>query len=143
MTDPIFHNIYIAPGTVKQSRWLDAPVVVLPGPENSLVIHRAWKRGWAFAGTVKHVWWAGDLALVQARHALYLLRAESVPHPSITGHELAILRGLAAGLTTLAISKQIYLSESRIQHAINGLLAKLGANNRTHLIAIAKDQGMI
>jgi DNA-binding CsgD family transcriptional regulator len=143
MTDAVFHNIYLAPGTVKHSQSLTTPVAVVPGPANTLVLHRAHGQGWAFAGPIEHVWWAGDLALVQARHALYLLRADSIPHPAITAYELAILRGLAAGLTTRAIAKQIYLAESTTHNTITRLLAKFGANHRTQMIAIAKDQGLI
>jgi DNA-binding CsgD family transcriptional regulator len=143
MSDPPFHAISIAPGIAIECHLLRFPLTLLPGPDNTLAVYQNWEKGWDFAGSVERVWWAGDLVLVQARQALYLLRAESLPQASINAHELAILRGLAAGWSTHAIAQQIYLTEGTIEQYIKRLRAKLGANHRAQLIAIAKDQGLI
>jgi DNA-binding NarL/FixJ family response regulator len=133
MSDPLFHAISIAPDIVHHCHLLRFPLAVLRGKDN----------GWDFAGSVQRVWWAGDLALAQTRHALYLLPADSIPRPAVSAYELAILRGLAAGLNIQAIAQQIHLVEGSIHRYSLRLRTRLGANHSPHLIAIAKDQGLI
>lgn len=143
MTEPVFKAISIAPDIVSHCHLLHFPLAVLRGPNNALVVYRVKENGWDVAGGVERVWWAGNLALVQTRHNLYLLPAEGLPRPPVSAREREILHRLAAGSNTQAIAQQLYLSEGTIQLYIRQLLARLGANHRAHLIAIAKDQGLI
>lgn len=143
MTDPIFQVVYIAPELANRSHRLTAPVGVMLGPEETLVLYRAWASGWGLVSTIDRVRWAGDLALVQVRDSLYLLRADALPRPAVTEQDQTILRGLAAGGNNREIGAQLHLAESTIEQYIKRLLVKMGAKQRAQLIAIAKDQGLI
>lgn len=143
MTDPVFQVVYIASDLARRSHRLTAGVVVLPGPEQTLLVHRASVNGWVVTGTVDRVRWAGDLALVQVRDVLYLLRADALPRPTVTEQDQAILRGLAAGGSHRDLAVELRLTEGTIHQYITRLLRKLDAKNRAHLIAVAKDQGLI
>jgi DNA-binding CsgD family transcriptional regulator len=143
MTNPLLHTIYIAPDLASQCHPLTAPIAVLPGPDNALVLYRAGVSGWAFAGWADPVRRAGSLALVQVRDALYLMRADILPHPAVSVHERAILQGIAAGWQNRAIAAHLHLSEGTINQYLKRLNDRLGAKHRAHLIAIAKDQGRI
>jgi DNA-binding CsgD family transcriptional regulator len=143
MTASVFHVVYIASDLASRSHRLTTPLAVLPGPDDRLVVYRNGASGWSVAGGVDQVRWAGDLALVQVRDALYLMHADTLPRPSVTAHERAILHGLAAGWTHRDLARQIHLAEGTIHQYISRLHVRLGAKHRAHLIAIAKDQGLI
>jgi DNA-binding NarL/FixJ family response regulator len=143
MTDSLFHVVYVASDLARRSHRLTTDVVVLPGPEQTLLVYRASANGWIVTGSVDRVRWAGDLALVQARDVLYLLRADALPRPTVTEQDQAILRGLAAGGSHRDLADELRLTEGTIHQYITRLLRKFGAKHRAHLIAIAKDQGLM
>lgn len=61
----------------------------------------------------------------------------------LSSSELAIVRGIAAGQSYRQIALELHLTEGTIGQYVKRIRAKLGAHHRAHLIAIAKDQGLI
>lgn len=62
---------------------------------------------------------------------------------ALTQTEVAILQGVAQGLTHRAIARQLGYQESTISQYANRLARKLGAHSRIHAVTIAKDLGLI
>jgi DNA-binding CsgD family transcriptional regulator len=56
-------------------------------------------------------------------------------------HEVLVL--LADGLTTAQVAGQLSLSEHTVRSRVKATLAKLGARNREHAIAIAFREGAL
>jgi DNA-binding CsgD family transcriptional regulator len=135
--------LYVAPDIAGECHALTAAPVLLPGPDGRVVVYASHASEWGFEGWAEHVTQVGALTLVQVRDALFLLRADRLPHPTITAQEQAIVRGIAAGLSYRHLSPQLGLAESTIAQYVKRINHKLGAHNRAHLIAIAKDRGMI
>ncbi len=135
--------LYIDPSIASQCEPLTVPLDLLPGPDGRTVLYANRDGGWEFEGWVEHMTQTGTLTLVQLRHTLFLLRADTLQHPSITAQEQSILRGIAAGQSYRQIGFQVHLSESTIVQYARRIREKLGAHHRAHLIAIAKDKGII
>lgn len=57
--------------------------------------------------------------------------------------ELAILPGLAAGLTNIEIGNAHHISEDTVKTRVRRILAKLNARNRTHIVGIAYRNGLL
>lgn len=57
-----------------------------------------------------------------------------VPGPSLTARELEILRLLARGLDTPALTRTLGLSRATVRNHIQRVLAKLGAHNRLEAV---------
>lgn len=62
---------------------------------------------------------------------------------SLTVQEVEIVRGIAAGWSNRQIAAHLSLSEGTINQYTKRINDKLGANHRAHMIAIAKDYGII
>jgi len=60
---------------------------------------------------------------------------------SLTEREREVLELLADGLTTSEVAKTLSLSEHTVRSRVKAALAKLGARNREHAIAIAIREG--
>jgi DNA-binding NarL/FixJ family response regulator len=54
-----------------------------------------------------------------------------------------ILRRVATGNSNKVIASQINVSEATIKGHVKSILAKLGANDRTHAVTIAMKRGFI
>jgi len=61
----------------------------------------------------------------------------------LTPPELEVLAGVADGLTDEQIARRRIRSVSTCKHQLQRLLAKLGANNRAHAVAIALRSGVL
>jgi DNA-binding NarL/FixJ family response regulator len=65
-------------------------------------------------------------------------------HPSLlTERERAILRAVASGLTTAAISKQLWVSEHTVKFHLTNIYRKLGVSNRAGAIRYAIQHDMV
>jgi DNA-binding CsgD family transcriptional regulator len=135
--------LYVAPGIVSQCEMLAGTPALLPGPDGRMVVYTDRDSRWTFEGWVEHMGQVGTFTLVQLRGAFLLLRADTVRHPSLTAQEQMILRGIAAGQSYRQMAPQLHLAESTTAHYAKRLRVKFGANDRAHLVAIAKDQGII
>jgi DNA-binding NarL/FixJ family response regulator len=60
----------------------------------------------------------------------------------LTGREVAILRLLADGRSTIEIARQLAYSERTIKNTIHQLTTRLGLRNRAHAVAFAVRRGI-
>jgi DNA-binding NarL/FixJ family response regulator len=71
-------------------------------------------------------------------------RPSSEPDTSpLTARERAILEAVAAGLTTDAISKKLWVSEHTIKFHLTNIYRKLGVSNRASAIRYAHEAGFV
>lgn len=64
------------------------------------------------------------------------------PFPSLTDREFEILDKMSRGLRNDAIAGRIGLSIKTVQNNVSSILLKLGATDRAHAVAIARDAGL-
>lgn len=73
-----------------------------------------------------------------------VLRAaqDAYPFPGLTPRERDVLDRLSHGLSTQAIADRLGLSTKTVQNNISQVLLKLGARDRAHAVALARDAGV-
>jgi DNA-binding NarL/FixJ family response regulator len=59
------------------------------------------------------------------------------PEPALTARERSILEAVAEGLTTTAISKQLWVSEHTVKFHLTNIYRKLSVTNRAGAIRYA------
>jgi DNA-binding NarL/FixJ family response regulator len=64
------------------------------------------------------------------------------PLPSLTDRERSILSAVAAGLTTAAISRDLWISEHTIKFHLTNIYRKLGVVNRAGAVRYALENGI-
>ncbi|HGS0007366.1 TPA: response regulator transcription factor [Streptococcus pneumoniae] len=64
------------------------------------------------------------------------------PNP-LTEQEIAVLKGIARGLSNQEIADQLYFSNGTIRNYVTNILSKLDAGNRTEAANIAKESGWL
>jgi len=69
--------------------------------------------------------------------------AEYAGAETLTARELEVLRLVAAGRSNKAIASDLQISESTVKGHLATVLAKLGADGRTHGVTIAVKRGII
>lgn len=69
--------------------------------------------------------------------------AEHVMDDELSLRQLAILRLIAAGNANKIIADQLEIGEATVKSHVTSILAKLGANDRTHAVTIALRRGII
>jgi DNA-binding NarL/FixJ family response regulator len=69
--------------------------------------------------------------------------AEHATDGALTPREIDVLRLIAAGNANKEIGAQLSLSEVTVKSHVKNILAKLGANDRTHAVTIALKRGII
>lgn len=69
--------------------------------------------------------------------------AEHVTEDALSDREVNVLRQVAAGNSNKIIGAQLSVSEATIKGHMKSILAKLGANDRTHAVTIAIKRGII
>ena len=70
-------------------------------------------------------------------------RASVTPRTSVTPRELDLLRYLAEGHTNKEIARAMVLAEDTVKKAVQTLVAKLGATDRTNAVVVALRTGLI
>lgn len=63
--------------------------------------------------------------------------------PTLTGREVEVLDGLARGLPTKLIGRDLGVSPKTVEAHVARVLAKLGARNRAHAVSLAMEQGLV
>ena len=69
--------------------------------------------------------------------------AEHVTDDMLSDREVDVLRRVAAGTSNKLIADQLNVSEATIKGHMKNILAKLGANDRTHAVTIAMKRGFM
>ncbi|MFL5864617.1 MAG: response regulator [Solirubrobacteraceae bacterium] len=67
---------------------------------------------------------------------------EPAPQAALTAREQAILRAVAQGLTTAAVSKDLWVSEHTVKFHLTNIYRKLGVANRAGAIRYALENGL-
>ena len=69
--------------------------------------------------------------------------ADHVTEDALSEREIEVLRRVAAGNSNKIIGVQLSVSEATIKGHMKSIMAKLGANDRTHAVTIATKRGFI
>ena len=69
--------------------------------------------------------------------------AEHATDDALTPREIDVLSLVARGNANKAVAAQLSLTEETVKSHIRNILAKLGANDRTHAVAIGLKRGII
>jgi DNA-binding NarL/FixJ family response regulator len=136
--------------------WPDVRIVVLSASDDRPTIDAALAAG-ASAYIVKSVN-PFDIAAVlrQALGTSTVFHAVATPRPvigraasteperpTLTERERTILRSVAAGLTTAAISEELWVSEHTVKFHLTNIYRKLGVPNRAGAVRYALENGLV
>jgi DNA-binding NarL/FixJ family response regulator len=69
--------------------------------------------------------------------------AEHAADEVLSSREVAVLRLIAAGNANKEIAGQLSIREETVKGHVTNILAKLGANDRTHAVTIGLKRGII
>lgn len=69
--------------------------------------------------------------------------AEHATDDDLTAREIDVLRLIAAGNANKEIAAQLSIAEETVKSHVTNILAKLGANDRTHAVTIGLKRGII
>ena len=128
----------------------DARIIVLTTHAGDFQVSRALKAG-ARAYLLKGSLRKELLDTIRAVHAGHKrlspeVAAEIAEHAiddALTPREIDVLRLVARGNANKEIAAQLSLTEETVKSHIRNMLAKLGANDRTHAVAIGLRRGII
>jgi DNA-binding NarL/FixJ family response regulator len=139
-----------------RARWPEVKIVVLSAADDRASIDSALAAG-ASAYVVKSVSTmdisavlrqaSGNAAVFHASSpsvpVVGRVRSEPAEGPALTEREQTILAAVARGMTTAAISEDLWVSEHTIKFHLTNIYRKLGVRNRTAAVRYALDHGMI
>lgn len=128
----------------------DARLIVLTTHAGDVQISRALKAG-ARAYLLKGSLRKELLETIRAVHAgqkrlsseVAAEIAEHVTDDALTPREIDVLRLVAGGNANKEIAARLSLTEETVKSHIRNILAKLGANDRTHAVTIGLKRGII
>jgi DNA-binding NarL/FixJ family response regulator len=69
--------------------------------------------------------------------------AEHAMEKELTSREIVVLRLIATGNANKAIAGELAIAEDTVKSHVTNILAKLGANDRTHAVTIGLKRGII
>jgi DNA-binding NarL/FixJ family response regulator len=126
--------------------------IVLSASDERASIESATKAG-ASAYVIKSVSSVDIPALIRQVAAGYTVfqapadDAEGAPsgasQPGLTERELTILAAVAGGLTTKAISGELWVSEHTVKFHLTNIYRKLGVRNRSGAVRYAYEHGLV
>jgi DNA-binding NarL/FixJ family response regulator len=133
-----------------RSEFPEARIIVLTTYAGDVQMFRALKagaRGYILKGHVRREL----LDTIRAVHAGQKrippeVAAELVDHAAedgLSSREIEVLRLIAAGNANKDIAGRLFIAEETVKSHISNILAKLGANDRTHAVTIALKRGII
>jgi DNA-binding NarL/FixJ family response regulator len=128
----------------------EARIIVLTTHPGDVQVSRALKAG-ARAYLMKGELRKELLETIRAVHAgqkrlsreIAVEIAEHATEGALTPREVSVLRLIAAGNTNKEIGARLSLTEVTVKSHVKNILAKLGANDRTHAVTIALKRGII
>jgi len=74
-------------------------------------------------------------------HRVSARRAD--PEARLTGRETEVLALLAEGRSNREIARELFLSEATVKTHVAHVIAKLGADNRSRAVAVARERGLL
>ena len=130
-----------------RERWPEVKVVILSACDERATIDAALRAG-ATAYIVKSVSpvdipsvlrqaASGNVYHAPSRATSAGADADVLDSPLLTDRETTILAAVADGLTTKAISKQLWVSEHTVKFHLTNIYRKLGVNNRSGAVRYA------
>jgi len=133
-----------------RSEFPNARIIVLTTYAGDVQVLRALKagaRGYLLKGHVRREL----LDTIRAVHAgqkrippeVAAELAEHTTEEELTSREIAVLRLIAAGNANKAIAGQLSIAEDTVKTHVTNILAKLGANDRTHAVTMGLKRGII
>lgn len=133
-----------------RSEFRDARIIVLTTYAGDVQVLRALKagaRGYILKGHVRREL----LDTIRAVHAGQKrippeVAAELVEHAAedaLSARETEVLRLIAAGNANKEIAGRLSIAEETVKSHVTNILAKLGANDRTHAVTLALKRGII
>ncbi len=128
----------------------EARIIVLTTYAGDVQVFRALKAG-ARAFLLKGLLRKELLETIRAVHAgqkrlppeIAAEIAEHATDDSLTPREIDVLRLIAGGNANKEIAAQLSLTEETVKGHVKNILAKLGANDRTHAVTIGLKRGII
>jgi len=128
----------------------EARIIILTTHAGDVQVSRALKAG-ARAYLLKGLLRKELLETIRAVHAgqkrlsseVAAEIAEHATDDALTPREVDVLRLVAGGNANKEIAAQLLLTEETVKSHIRNILAKLGANDRTHAVAIGLKRGII
>jgi len=128
----------------------EARIIVLTTYTGDVQVLRALKAG-ARAYLLKNVLHKELLETIRAVHAgkktvspeVSFQLAEHATDAALTPAEVRVLRLIAEGNANKEIAAQLSISEETVKGQVRNILAKLGANDRTHAALIGLKRGII
>ena len=128
----------------------DARIIVLTTHAGDVLVTRALKAG-AWAYLLKGLLRKELLETIRAVHVGQKrlspeVAAEIAQHAMeapLTPREIDVLRLIAKGNANKIIAAELALTEETVKSHIRNILSKLGANDRTHAVAIGLKRGII
>ena len=133
-----------------RSEFPEARIIVLTTYSGDVQVVRSLKAG-ARAYLLKNLLRRELLETIRAVHAgqirvppeVAAAVAEHATDDSLSPRELDVLRLIAAGNGNREVAAQLSLTEDTIKSHVKSILAKLGANVRTHAVTIGLKRGII
>jgi DNA-binding NarL/FixJ family response regulator len=133
-----------------RSEFPDARVIVLTTYAGDVQVLRALKagaRGYILKAHVRREL----LDTIRAVHAgqkripaeVAAELAEHATDEDLTSREIDVLRLIAAGNANKEIAAQLSITEDTVKGHVSNILAKLGANDRTHAVTIGLKRGIM
>jgi DNA-binding NarL/FixJ family response regulator len=128
----------------------DARIIVLTTYSGDVQVIRALKAG-ARAYLLKGLLRKELLETIRAVHAgqkrvppeIASEIAEHATDDALTSREIDVLRLIAGGNANKEIAAQLSITEETVKGHVKNILAKLGANDRTHAVTIGLKRGII
>lgn len=128
----------------------DAKVIILTTLVGDVQVHRAMQAG-AMGYLLKSLLQNELVDTVRAvmkgqKRMPPEIAAEIAMHAKdedLTERELSVLRAISKGCSNKIIGAELGISEHTIKNHVQNILAKLGANDRTHAVTIALQRGFI
>ena len=136
--------------------WPDVKVVVLSACEDRPSIDSALNAGASayivksvnpsdIASVLRQTWGSATVfhAVATARRVIGHVGAEEPQGAVLTDRERTILGAVAAGMTTAAISEDLWVSEHTVKFHLTNIYRKLGVPNRAGAVRYALENGIV
>ena len=133
-----------------RSEWPTAKVIVLTTYGGDALAERALKAG-AQGYVLKALVGEELLETIRAVHlgrkrihpAVAAQLANHLGEETISAREVQVLTLVAAGNSNKAIAARLTISEDTAKTHVASIIAKLGANDRTHAVTLARERGIL